>query len=239
MNAKCISLYVCIICCFLPRGLTAMGTVPVIDAANLAQNIEQVAKSVVMINQQIRQIQLAFEQLQDMYKNSTPTKAVWDQDALPLLLRLGKTIEQSHGLAYAMDNLDAIFRIKFPGYVPTKDWHTEYDTWSRTTLDTIRGVMAANKLQAAEFFAEDKRMAALAALSESAQGRLAAIQVGNAIAMEHTRHTEKLRQLVMAQTNAESVYMANQVNEQAQKGANTRRFFEDSVKPVPFREHGF
>ena len=240
MRYKYISLIMIFLLCLLPGGKVARSQIPVIDGANLSQNFEQVLKAIIMIAQQIRQIEIAVDQLKDMYKNSAPTPAVWEHDALPLLMRLGKVIDQSSALAYTMEQLDAVFRLRFPGYVPTKDWHTEYDTWQRTTLDTLRGVLASHKMQAADFFEEERRMAALAVLSESAQGRLTAIQVGNAIAMEHARQTEKLRQLIMAQTNAESVYMASQVNEQAQKSGNARHFFEDGkVKPYPFKEEGF
>ena len=89
-------------------------------------------------------------------------------------------------------------------------------------LDTMRGVLRSTQLQADDFLGEDTRLQALQALSDSAVGRMQAIQAGNMIAAEEAQQLRKLRQLVMAQSNAQTVYMANQTNKDAQETASLR-----------------
>lgn len=225
----CVSLSLCV--CFAAVA-RARAQIPVIDSANLAQNIIQVAKAVTMIAHQVRQIEIAFEQLQDMLKNSTPTAGIWAQ-ALPLLDRLGRNIEQAQALAYTLRQLDAEFRRRYPGFVPPRDWAAEYELWTSTVLDTLRGTLTSVQIQADAFLAEDQRLDAITAKSESAIGRLQAIQAGNMIAAENTRHLMKLRQLVMMQIDAQNTFMATEANKESQIDAFTREWLLNAKKPVP------
>src|SRR5438270_5846575 len=84
------------------------------------------------------------------------------------------------------------------GYRPVTDWSREYDTWTRTTLDTLRGTLNSVRLHAGDFATEQGRIQALQAMSDSAEGRMQALQLGNMMAGEQLQQLVKLRQLVMA-----------------------------------------
>lgn len=196
-----------------------------LDPSNLDQNILQVTHSVTQIKNQL-------EQLYNMGQNTKSMTAEWDQ-ALPLLNQLGSLMNQGQSLAYSMDNIDAVFRNKFPGYTPYKDWHSEYGTWTNTTLDTLRLALRAVNMQSGSFLNEQMRLQSLATLSESVIGRKQAIQMGNAIAHEQAQQLVKLRQLMMLQINTQTAYQAAQVNEQAQRDAYTREWLLRGEGRVP------
>ena len=67
-------------------------------------------------------------------------------EALPRLQRLGQIIDQEQALAYQMAGIDGEFRRRFPGYRPVTDWGREYELWTRTTMDTLRGTLNAARL---------------------------------------------------------------------------------------------
>jgi type IV secretion system protein TrbJ len=199
--------------------------VAVIDGANLAQNTISAIELVVAVVQRVTIIAQQLEQLKNMIQNTENFPAgTWDAEALPKLLELGEIIQQGNAVAYRMANLDAAFRQRWPGYVPPDDFNASYGLWTTSTLDTIRGVLRSNQLQADEFLSEETRLQSLQALSDSSVGRMQAIQAGNMIAGEEVEQLRKLRQLVMAQSNAQTVYMANQTNKDAQETASLRRW---------------
>ena len=80
----------------------------------------------------------------------------------------------------------------------------------------------------------------LNALGQSTEGRMQAIQVGNMVATEQVAQTQKLRQLMATQINAQNAYMAHQVSQEAQAQANTEYFYEIEVEtPEDYGQSGF
>ncbi len=214
--------------------VVTMGQLPVIDAANLVQNtmtalqmIESVIHEVEMIANQVRQIE-------NMIQNTRNYgQGVWDADALPRLVRLGGVIDQEQAIAYTMANVDGLFRQRYPGYRPVTDWSREYDTWTRTTLDTLRGALNSVRLHGEDFATEQARLQALQAMSDTAEGRMQALQLGNMMAGEQLQQLVKLRQLMMAQINAQNVYMANQTNRDAQRAATQSEWIRNGNADAP------
>lgn len=180
----------------------------------------------------LKEIELLTKQFDDMTRNSAKVKGVWEQ-AFPLLDRLGRNIEQARALAYTLKQLDAVFRQRYPGFVPPRDWAAEYDGWVGTVLDTLRGTLTSVQMQSEEFLDEDQRLQAITAKSETAIGRMQAIQAGNMIAAENTRHLMKLRQLMMMQLDAQNTWMAKETNQEAQIDAFTRQWLLNAKKPLP------
>src|SRR3989441_6529618 len=148
-------------------------------------------------------------------------------------MRLGQIIEQEQAIAYAMAGMDRMFRDRYPGYKPITDWAAAYDQWTRTTLDTLRGSLAAVRFHADDFADEQRRIRTLTALSDSAEGRMQAIQAGNMLAAEQVQQLAKLRQLMMAQINAQNIYMANQTNRDAQRTATQQEWVKNGNREAP------
>jgi P-type conjugative transfer protein TrbJ len=205
----------------------------VLDPTNLIQNTITALKAVESIINEVQMIANQVKQIENMVQNTRTIGGVWDQEALPRLARLGQIIEQEQAIAYAMAGMDQIFRDRYPGYRPVTDWSTAYDKWTRTTLDTLRGTMAAVRLHADDFADEQRRIQTLTALSDSAEGRMQAIQAGNMLAAEQLQQLARLRQLMMAQINAQNVYMATVTNRDAQRVATQQEWVKNGNREAP------
>lgn len=217
----------------LPAG-SATAQLVVIDPTNLVQNTISALKMIESVINEATMIANQLEQIRVMIQNTINyPEGLWDRDALPRLLRLGRIIEQEQALAYTMTNLDSVFRQRYPGYRPVTDWAREYDLWTRTTLDTLRGTLNAVRLQSEDFASEQARIEALTALSDSAGGRMQALQAGNMIAAEQVQQLVKLRQLMMTQINAQNVYLATQANKDAQRAATQSEWIRNGNNEAP------
>ena len=119
------------------------------------------------------------------------------------------------------------------GYRSVTEWSREYDSWTRTTLDALRGVLSSVRLHAEDFASEQARIQVLQGLSDSAEGRMQALQLGNMMAGEKLQQLVKLRRLMMAQINAQNVYMANQTNREAQRAATQSEWIRNGNADAP------
>jgi P-type conjugative transfer protein TrbJ len=206
----------------------------VIDPANLVQNTISALKMIESVINEATMIANQLEQIRVLIQNTTNyPEGIWDREALPRLLRLGRIIEQEQALAYTLGDVDRLFRQRYPGYRPVTDWSREYDSWTRTTLDTLRGTLNALRLHGEDFAAEQARIDSLTALSDTAVGRMQAVQTGNMIAAEQVQQLVKLRQLVMAQVNAQNVYMASLANREAQRAATQSEWVRNGNTDAP------
>ena len=205
----------------------------VLDPSNLVQNTISALKAVESVINEVQMLANQVKQIENMVQNTRNYAGVWDREALPRLMRLGQIIEQEQAITYAMAAMDRTFRERYPGYRPITDWATAYDQWTRTTLDTLRGSLASMRLHADDFADEQRRIQTLTALSDSAEGRMQAVQAGNMLAAEQIQQLAKLRQLMMTQINAQNVYMANQTNRDAQRVATQQQWIKNGNQEAP------
>jgi P-type conjugative transfer protein TrbJ len=73
-------------------------------------------------------------------------------------------------------------------------------------------------------------------MSDSAAGRMQALQVGNLMAAEQLQQLVQLRQLILAQMNAQNVYMATQLNRDAQEAATVSEWVRNGKSTAPSLE---
>lgn len=220
----------------LTLAAPAAAVIAVIDAANLAQNTMTALRMVESVLKEIEIIRNQITQIENMVQNTSRWGGLWDTDALPRLRRLGQIIEQEQAIAYQMASIDGEFRRRFPGYRPVTDWGREYELWTRTTMDTLRGTLNAARMHADNFATEQGRIQVLQQMSDSAEGRMQALQVGNMMAAEQLQQLVQLRQLILAQMNAQNVYMAQQVNRDAQRAATVNEWIRNGNATAPVLE---
>jgi P-type conjugative transfer protein TrbJ len=76
---------------------------------------------------------------------------------------------------------------------------------------------------------EDQTLATLVNQSQSAQGRLQAIQAGNQIAAQEVQQMQKLREMMNAQIQNESLYYAQAIQRQEIDDAASEQFHSGTV----------
>src|SRR3989454_4726770 len=215
-----------------PSGASAYAMI-VLDLTNLIQNTISALKAVESVINEVQMIANQVKQIENMVQNTSTYGGGWDQEALPRLNRLGQIIEQEQAIAYSMAGMERVFRERYPGYRPVTGWATAHYHWTPTHLDTLRGSLAAVRLHGDDFADEQRRIQTLTALSDSAGGRMQAIQAGNMLAAEQIQQLARLRQLMMAQINAQNVYMANQTNRDAQRAATQQEWIKNGNREAP------
>ena len=144
------------------------------------------------------------------------------------LIGLSKVVTGGEALAYNMSNLDQQFQAKFGGfgYKPTQNFTLNYKQWSQTSLDSTQHALGAANLQASQLSSEQSLLNQLTAMSQSSDGQLQAVQVGNQVAAEQIDQLMKLRQLMMADMQSKASFQAAQTQIAADAAADSSSFFQ-------------
>lgn len=136
-------------------------------------------------------------------------------NAEQLINQLGNLVQETHGLAYNAQNVDGQFKTLFPGYQAPQNYAAQYQSVMNTTNNTLNGILQSLGSNANDFQDENKRLAFLQAQAQNAGGQTQAIQASAQIASEEVSQLQLLRQTLVAQTNAQTVYYAAQVQKEA------------------------
>ncbi|EFI4614362.1 P-type conjugative transfer protein TrbJ [Escherichia coli] len=140
---------------------------------------------------------------------------------------------RSQALGRQIQNMDSQFNTAFPGFesylnqaansaeVPVRD---RYQTWSEQGRDNVKTALEAANLNTSTFESEDAQLDRMVARSQSALGRMQAIQAGNEIASQNVQQLQKLRDLMATQINMQGNYMAQQSDRKAASEAAEQQF---------------
>jgi hypothetical protein len=93
------------------------------------------------------------------------------------------------------------------------------------TLTTYADAISVAQAQAANFSGEDAHFQALEACNAASVSVLQAIQCGNEINLAAAQQTQQLRQLEITHIMVDAVHFGEQLNEDAQLGANAQTYF--------------
>ena len=189
---------------------------------NYVELIGQLEQQVLMVENQITQIA-------DMAKHGITITDQLFGTVESDISNLRTIVNTSEALSYTMSNLDSTFRVRFPGYSPSTNYSTAYQTWSQTSLDSTRGALDAAGLQDSQFDSDAALLKTLQGQSQSAVGRMQVIEVGNQIAENQAEQLMKLRQLMMADMQSKAAYQGAQVQAQATTQANSDQFFGQTL----------
>ena len=140
---------------------------------------------------------------------------------------------RSQALGRQIQNMDSQFNTVFPGFeyylyqaansaeVPAQD---RYQKWSQQGRDNVKTAMEATNLNTSTFESEDAQLGRMVARSQSAVGRMQAVQAGNEIASQNVQQLQKLRDLLATQINMQGNYMAQQGDRKAASEAAEQQF---------------
>jgi P-type conjugative transfer protein TrbJ len=157
------------------------------------------------------------------------------------LQRLQSLYQQSKALAGSLSNFDERFRAQFGDYNrylsqvgqnPTY-MQDNYKRWSEQGFDAMRVAMQASGQNVSAIASEDAMLAQLVARSQSAEGRMQAIQVGNEIAAQQVQQLQKLRQMLDAQIQSQSMWYAQNIERQAVDDAFRQKFRQGQIQNSP------
>lgn len=179
------------------------------------------------------QLQTQIQQYQNMVTQGTGLPDSMFGSIAADLKNVVSIYNRSQALGRQIQNIDSQFNTVFPGFesylnqaansaeVPTQD---RYLKWSEQGSDNVKTAMEAANLNTGAFESEDAQLARMVSRSQSAVGRMQAIQAGNEIASQNVQQLQKLRDLVATQINMQGNYMAQQGDRKAASEAAEQRF---------------
>ena len=179
------------------------------------------------------QLQTQIQQYQNMVSQGTSLPNSMFGSIAADLKNVANIYNRSQALGRQIQDMDSKFNTAFPGFesylnqaansaeAPNRD---RYEKWSVQGRDNVKTAMKAADLNTGAFESEDAQLARMVSRSQSAVGRMQAIQAGNEIASQNVQQLQKLRDLLATQINMQGNYMAQQVDRKAAGEATEQQF---------------
>lgn len=189
------------------------GSTEITQILNNVELIQQAAMMYQQVQNTIQQVKYMEQQLQNLVK---APQMVWGQ-AQADLQQLSQLVAKGQALGYALGNIDQQFADKYPSYngVALKNnFQGASKTWTQTSLDSLKSALSAAGMQSNQFATEQMAMDSIQNIASSAPGQLQATQAGVMVAGQQVQQLQKLRQLFMAQMQAQNAVLAQQATAQ-------------------------
>lgn len=182
----------------------------VIDLRNLAQNVLHYRKRLQEYDAQRQQLT---QQLNAMRKLASPN---W-RNLGQLAQQLDQVVAQANGIAYSLQQAEALFRQTFPGFTaPTGGWSPRFARLqTERTLATLQGAVAGSAAHGQEIRAAAVTLNQIKSRMGSTQGHQQALELQTAMQGFTADQLAMLRQAVVMQTNTMAVVEAQRLQQQA------------------------
>ena len=201
----------------------------VYDPANYAQNVLTAVRALQSNLNEAMEIANQLHQIEMEAKNLArlPQEA-WDSVQADLK-NLRELSQSSSGISYALQRLSTQFKEMYPGYQAPTHYEQHYQQWTNTSLDGINKALDAAKDQLNRFDQKSTDAQKLLDQSIAADGQLQALQAGNMIALQMVSGLQELQQLQALETQAQNLYMAAQIQNQAEEKAAIKKWLDSDI----------
>lgn len=211
----------------------------------MKEQLDQLKKQAEYLLEQLKTLKSQLEVMLLQVQKLTHSKYEW-RTIQESIKNLGDIIKQTKGIAYSAKDINQTFKNIFPGYREQEDYSEEYEEIINTTQNTLNGVLQSINQNTADFATSTSRMNDLKAASESAVGETSAIQATNQIVLELLVQIQLLRQIIAAQTNAQAIYYATEIQKEASANVELDKTITNGNKNVtgvvdnhPLEQHRF
>lgn len=200
-------------------------------AAGDAQFLEQVVQEVTDLSQLVQQFQMVQQQIQMLQNQARNLQGISTQmwpSVSGQLTQLGSLMGQAQGLNMQAQDVAAQVQTMYgdtSAVMP--NYEQSLQQWTTDTNSQVASVLQQYGLQASNFQSEQDALQSVQNASQSATGRLQALQAGNQIAGMAINQTQLLRQSIMSGNQAMLQIQANKANAD-QQDRNARNKFINS-----------
>lgn len=206
----------------------AQAQLTVIDPSNLIQNALNATRALEQIRNQVSQITNQIRQLENDAKNLTSLGRTFAPDLMGKLDQLDALINEARGLALRVSETREALETLYSGDYRNTDVGSRARLAAQQ-LDNARGALQSSLLlqaQTTEQLRDDQRILnALADASATATGALSAQQATNEILALQVQQSMRLQALLVAQSRAEALERAREMEALAQARAQHAHFF--------------
>lgn len=203
------------------------------NCSTFYQQIFEYAEAVNTALNTAEQLQTQMQQYQSMITQGTGLPDSMFGSIAADLKNVMNVYDRSQALGRQIQNIDSQFNTAFPGFnsylnqaansaeSPTQD---RYQTWSEQGRDNVKAALEAANLNTSTFESEGEQLDRMMTRSQTAVGRMQALQAGNEIASQNVQQLQKLRDLVATQINMQGNYLAQQGDRTAASEATEQQF---------------
>jgi P-type conjugative transfer protein TrbJ len=222
----------------------AYAGIPVIDGANLSQNIVTALQSVSAVLQQIQQYETQLQQYQNMLQNTAaPVSYIWDQAQATI----NGLLTATNTLSYYQNQLGSIdaYLGKFQdvNYYQASPCFTgqscsaadmaalasNQQLASQSQKKANDAIFQGLKLQQTNLQNDASTLARLQSSAQGASGQMQAIGYANQLASQQANQLLQIRSLLMVQQNAVATKMQADADKEAQQTAAHTTSAQDRI----------
>jgi P-type conjugative transfer protein TrbJ len=216
----------------------AQAQLTVIDPSNLIQNALNATRALEQIRNQVIQITNQIRQLENDARNLASLGRTFAPDLMTKLGELDALINEARGLALEVSDTRAALENLYSGDYRNTDVAFRARAAAQQ-LDNTRSALKTSLLiqaRVTEQLGEDERiLAALGEASASATGALSAQQATNELLAFQVQQSMRLQSLLVAQSRADAIERAREMEALAQARAQHAHFFSGAKAAHPER----
>jgi P-type conjugative transfer protein TrbJ len=150
------------------------------------------------------------------------------------LAQVDALTQQGIAIWYSLQSVDAEFQTTFPGWQLSSTMPADIRRQQERTLATLRSAVNAANITSRQLATANARLLGMKGLVGSINSAQAAAELTASVGVHSAEELTLLRQQLVAQGNAEAVYLANQVNRETQAAA-AADVFRTSGATTPIR----
>ena len=219
-----------------PLQPSAQAQLTVFDPSNLIQNALNATRALEQVRNQVLQITNQIRQLENDAKNLTSLGRTFAPELMSQLDQLDQLINAARGLALKVNETRTALETLYTGDYRNTDVASRARSAAQQ-MDNARSALQSSLLlqaQTTEQLRSDQRILnALADASANATGALSAQQATNEILSLQAQQAMRLQALLVAQSRAEALERARELEVLAQARAQHAHFFSGARSAHP------
>jgi P-type conjugative transfer protein TrbJ len=236
-------LIVAILAAHLSNPATAGAVVGATEFTQIANNIQLLAQYQEQLQQTVHQFNQYKMMLQNLEK-MTPSQLLderatilWNsQNMIEAFRNLQTVVVNGQRISYTSQSQEEVFKKVHTGFSSPFD-PKAYRNWSDNTHAAVVNALAVANVQSEAMGGERTMVQELQSRSRTANGQLAALQAGHDVGIAMVGQMQQLRQLQIAQMNAQNTFLAQQTSVVDQAKKSVKFFLNNgglrSTKVVP------
>lgn len=214
----------------------AQAQMAVIDPSNLIQNALNAARALQQINNQVTQITNQIRQLENDARNLTRLGDTFAPDIMARLREMDGLLNEARGLALKVGETRDALQSLYTGDYRGTNVATRAQAAARQ-VDAARTALQTSLIMQAQVTeqlrADQSTLQSLSNVSASATGALSAQQATNELLAFQAQQAMRLQALLVAESRAEALERARQMEAQAQARAQHDHFFSGAQTAHP------
>lgn len=214
----------------------AQAQMAVIDPSNLIQNALNAARALQQVNNQVTQITNQIRQLENDARNLTRLGDTFAPDIMAKLREMDDLLNEARGLALKVGETRDALQSLYTGDYRGTNVAARAQAATRQ-VDAARSALQTSLIMQAQVTeqlrADQTTLQSLAVVSANATGALSAQQATNELLAFQAQQAMRLQALLVAESRAEALERARQMEAQAQARAQHDHFFSGAQTAHP------